>query len=291
MFDMNVIYRYSSLGRTLDPRLPTNRLIAGLTLLAGLAGGLLALPGGGDLSAALGAGLWAGAAVFIAWALTREIDPDYPYSAFVSAGLALVACLLLGAPPLDLLALAAVVISLRLINRIVGPPFHWLDSLILLALALLLAIMGEGLTAVVIGVAFALDGLMLPPLRRHLAFAAVAIAAGIVALAAHPPAVARPEGAASNVLFVIVLAFGFLLITTNHVTSLCDVPEYRLSVARVQAAMVWLLAVAVLTGFTAGATALTSFLPVWAGLAGAALYRAGHLALKSLREANNQSKN
>jgi hypothetical protein len=277
------VTRFTSIGRTLDPRTPTNALIMGLTALGGLISGALALLQGGDFGAAAVAGFWTGAAVFIAWVLTREIDPDYPYSAFLSAGLALVASLLLGAPALTLLVLIAIIITLRLITRVVGPPFHWFDSIVLLAVALLLAWSGHGLSAILVGVAFALDGLMLPPLRRHLVFAVLAIGAGVLALIADPVAVARPDGAASNVLFVIVLAFGFLLITTQHITSPCDVPGYTLSAARVQAAMVWLLAVAVILGFTEGVAALTGFLPIWAALAGAAVYRAGELALKRAR--------
>ncbi|MFN8378857.1 MAG: hypothetical protein U0452_09315 [Anaerolineae bacterium] len=284
MPDANIVYRYTSIGRTLDPRYPTNVLILVLALVGGLAGGALALIGGRDLGSAFVAGLWAAVATFLAWVITRDIDPDYPYSAFASAGVALVACLLLGEPRLDLLALIGVSVSLRLISRVVGPACRWTDSVGILVVALVLAVTGHGLESVMMGIAFALDGLMLPPLRRHLGFAAIAVVAGVLALIAEPVTVVRPEGATANVLFAIVLAFGFLLITTHHVTSPCDVAGYELSAARVQAAMVWLLAAAVIVGFTAGAEALTGFLPVWAALAGAALYRAGHMALKSVRE-------
>lgn len=287
MADMSLMYRFTSIGRTLDPRNPTHAALIGLTTLGGVISGAVALFGGQELGAAVAAGFWTGAATFIAWVVTREIDPDFPLSAFVSAFLALVASLLFGAPSLLLLALVGVVVALRLINRIVGPPFHWIDSVGVLAIALALAASGDGLSALLISAAFALDALLLPPLRRHFAFAAIAGLAGVLSLAANPVSVARPEGHAANVLFLIVLAFGFLLITTQHITSSCDVPEYKLSAARVQAAMVWLLAAAVMGGFTAGAAALTGFLPVWAALAGAALYRAGELAYKSMRQRTN----
>lgn len=278
-FDMNLLYRYTSLGRTLDPRLPTNGLIIGLTVLGGVISGLAALLGGGDFGAAVAAGFWAGAAVFMAWVVTREIDPDHPYSAFVSAGLALVVSLLLGAPALALLPLVAAVIGLRVINRVVGPPFRWTDSLAVLAVAALLAVTGHGLSALLLGAACALDGLLPLPLRRHLALAILAIALGAAAVALQPINVAGLAGETSTLIFVIVLAFGFLAITTHTVTSDSDVPGYGISVTRVQAAMAWLLVLAVVSGFAYGSPALSAYLPVWAALAGGALYRAGQLAL------------
>ena len=282
MTDQTIMHRYTSIGRTLDPTNPTNALIMILAVLGGLVSGAAALLlNGHPLNEAFWAGIWTGATTFVAWVLTREIDPDYPYSAFVAAGLALAGSLWAGAPGLPLLLIITLIITLRLINRVVGPPFHWIDSFALLALAVLLAAQGQGLAAVAVGAAFAIDALMRPALRRHLVFAVAAAGAGLIALAGNPPAVARPEGMASNVLFAIVLAFGFLLMTTHHIRSAADVPGYTLSVARVQAAMVWLLVVAVLAAFTTSADALLGFLPVWTALAGAALYRAVALALKA----------
>ncbi len=278
-FDLNILYRYTSLGRTLDPRLPTNALIVGLTVLGGVLGGLAALLGGGDLGAALAAGFWVGAAVFMAWVVTREIDPDHPYSAFVSAGLALAAGLALGAPALALLPLVAAIIGLRLINRVVGPPFRWTDSLAVLGVAALLAATGSGLAAILLGAACALDGLLPPPLRRHLVLAAIVIALGAAAVSLQPIAVAGLAGETSTLIFVIVLAFGFLAITTHRVITDSDVPGFGISVTRVQAAMAWLLVLAVVHGLAYGSVALPAFLPVWAALAGGALYRAGQMAL------------
>ncbi len=276
------INRYTSIGRTLDPRTPTHALVMALAALGGLISAGIALLAGQDFNTALIAGFVTGVATFLAWVYTREIDPDYPYSALVSAGLALAASLALGAQALALLPLFAAIIGLRLINRIVGPPFHWIDSLATLALTLLLAANGEGIAAILMGIAFALDGLLKPPLRRHLAFAAVAAAAGIIGIINQPITPARLEGTTGNIIFVIVLAFGFLLISTQHVKSTTDVPGYDLRGERVQAAMVWALAAAFLSGFLQGEAALPAYLPLWAALVGTAVYRGGTIIAERL---------
>jgi hypothetical protein len=278
-----LINRITSIGRTLDPRNRTNALIIGLSAAGGFVSAGLVLLSGRDFVSALVGGVLTGAAAFLAWVYTREVDPDHPYSAFVSAGLALAVCLLLGPQPLGLLPLFAAIIGLRMINRIVGPPFRWIDTLAALGLAFILVFAGESIAAVMMGVAFALDGLLKPPLRRHLPLAAIAAGIGIVQIITEPITPPGLHGNAANILFGVVLAYGFLLMTTNRVETSADVPGYALSATRMQAAMTWALGLALISGFLQGETALPAFLPLWAAFVGTALYRIGALIAQRLR--------
>jgi uncharacterized membrane protein len=72
----------------------------GLALLGGVIAGILSLSQGADLTWALGAGVYTGAATFLAWVITREIDPDHPFAAHISGVIALVASIALESPPL-----------------------------------------------------------------------------------------------------------------------------------------------------------------------------------------------
>lgn len=281
--DTPLLNRFTSIGRVLDPRYRTNALIMALSAAGGLVSMGLQLLAGQDFGTALIGGVLTGLATLLAWVFTREVDPDHAYSAFISAGLALAICLLMGPQPLALLPLFAAVVAVRMINRIVGPPFRWADSLIALALALALAAAGDGIATVMLGIAFALDGLLKPPLRRHLALAAIAVIAGVLQVAGQPITPPGLHGDAANIIFGVVLAFGFLLMSTNHITSRADIPSYELSASRMQAGMVWAMGFALISGFLQGEGALAAYLPLWTAFTGTALYRLGMLARERLR--------
>ena len=84
--------------RPVDWNYPTNRLIILLTLGVLVLGTLYQLILGGlGFVSALGWGASTGLAVFVCWALTRELDPDDEYAAFVAAGLYLAGVLIWGA--------------------------------------------------------------------------------------------------------------------------------------------------------------------------------------------------
>ena len=91
---------FSAIARPVDPRFPTNRAIAALTLAVIVGDLIRRLVGGSEWLASTWAAGGIGLSVFLAWALCREIDPDRDLSAFVAAGLALVGGLLWGTPGL-----------------------------------------------------------------------------------------------------------------------------------------------------------------------------------------------
>ncbi|HSJ27824.1 MAG TPA: hypothetical protein VLB67_06395 [Acidimicrobiia bacterium] len=99
------------IGRTIDPRLASNRV----ALLLPMGAGLL-LFGLGDLRRAMAGGL----ATFAAWAIARELDPDRPRSATLAATLAVCAALAVGTPAPAPLFIALV--TLRILVRTTGLP-------------------------------------------------------------------------------------------------------------------------------------------------------------------------
>lgn len=87
----------------MDFRLLSNRLSVGLPLVAGSVAGLGALLLGRGFGEAVASGVEAGGASFLAWAVTRELDPDHPPAASVAAVLAPLATIL-GSPALAVVA-------------------------------------------------------------------------------------------------------------------------------------------------------------------------------------------
>ncbi len=100
-------------GRHFDLSLASNKLIAGLTAVAGLGGAAIWLTN--DTVDAL----WAPVHVFLIWALIREIDPDHNATAIagaVAAGLWILA----GLETAGALGVAAVMVAARLVTNTTG---------------------------------------------------------------------------------------------------------------------------------------------------------------------------
>lgn len=168
------VHNLSSLSRDVDPRYPSNRLAIAGALIAGVATALANLfgldTGLGPFSAAVG--------VFLAWAIARELDPDYPASAAVAMPASLVLLLAIG--PASLLVSMGVLLGVRLVAGTVGAPLRTLDIIGVVGLAAFLGtnpIGIVGLGAVVIGVV--VDE---PRRNRALLITASAVAAFVAAV-------------------------------------------------------------------------------------------------------------
>ena len=273
----------TSLGRLPDPRYPTNRTIMALGLAVGAAGAIFQWLRGTALLDAVNWGIGAGFAVFLAWALGRELDPDHDLSAFVAAGLALVAVLLAEAPPLMLILWLLLV--LRLVNRTVGLPAKPLDSLGVLGLGAWLTWQGDWIAGLVTAGAFLLDGLLSTPLRYHLFISGMALVAtllltifqGGLASGIGPTTAVAISSLAMAGLFLVVIA------NSRELQSVGDATGRPLHPRRVQAAQILALATGLLFAWWAGVAGVHAMLPLWAAMLGVSLYRLAILFLSRTR--------
>lgn len=111
---------YSHLSRTLDLKYPHHKAIIGLTLGVFCLGTIAQLVISYQVVESLIWGITAALGVFFAWALSREIDPDRPGSALLSAGLFIVSLYFIGLP--NLAWVLWLLLLLRLVNRTTGLP-------------------------------------------------------------------------------------------------------------------------------------------------------------------------
>lgn len=279
------MYEVTALSRPLDPRNLTNLLILILTPVAGGVAGGFALASGVELALAARIGFSTSVITLLAWILSREIDIDHPWSAFLSVGLALVGFylvqrnLLLGEEPrlLDtaLLSLILAIPSTRMVSRIVGPPARLADSVAILFLIVLVSFLGVWVVGFVGVLALLLDGLLPEPNRRNLLFALlglVVIGARVVILPdiGEPGALTLPYLAT---ITAISVAYGATIIATRQVQVGCDLEGYPLNVQRVRAAMLLGLVFALVVAVWDGNAGVLKMLPLWAALLGTAIYR------------------
>jgi hypothetical protein len=174
------MYRVSSLGRPIDPRYPSNLHAVFGTGLAALVVVAYNAVAGVSLDTSPFA---AAIAVFIAWAIGRELDPDRNVVAVLAMAFSLLAVLI--APP-ELMLGAGVLAATRITSGTVGAPLRSLDLLALVGLA---ALLGAGGITVV-----AVPGLLIASVvgaagRKQ----AVILSAALVVAAAAGALISRPS--------------------------------------------------------------------------------------------------
>lgn len=266
--------RWTSIGRPIDPAWPTNRAIAilsGLVVFGTAVIELLAGRGRIGLAAAIVDGALAGLAVFLAWALARELDPDRDHAAFAGALVALVTALWLGPPRFGSLFL--LLLALRIVNRTVGPPARPLDTLAILGLAVWVAWSGGWIAAFAATLAFLLDATLPPPHRTHLAAAGAALAlTGVAATRAGFPPAWSPATAISVVALVLLLPYLRVIRASARLVTRTDAGARPLDPRRVRSAQALGLLSAVIAVSVEGVTGLAALSPLWSALVGCGLY-------------------
>jgi hypothetical protein len=256
------MYRFTSIARPIDPAYLTNRALLIVLPVAGLLGAGLAAffdTGRDPLSMAFSGVLTA----FAAWALTRELAPDYNGAAFVALAFAWAANLALGVRLVLLVFVALVLI--RVVNRSTGLPLRPFDTLGVLGFCIWAAMSTQQpLILLVASLAFLFDAQLKDPLRRHFLAAAACLAAFVWMLLDDAHVVAGDLTAWDWSLVGASAIFVFLFVRINpEPVSYCDTAPRRLDRARVGAGLIvgWLMGVQTL--LTNGHSAWLET-PIWA---------------------------
>lgn len=260
-----------ALPRPLDPiNYRTNLAILILTPLAGVLAGAVTLFHSGDLGQAVTAGFFVGASAFIAWIIAREADPEYDYSAFLASFLAVV----FYQGRVDILPLVAIMMLMRVVNRIVGPPANWIDSLTVTIVTLIAMLTGYWVMGIVSAVGFLADGLLSVPKRVQWVFAVVV--GGATAGMVFTNTIGTQQSLTSVYLVGVPVAclLGlFAIYQTKTLRVACDQPTYALSVQRVRFAGRLLFFACTLCIFWLGDEAVKGMMPALAVLASIGIYR------------------
>lgn len=261
----------TNLGRTIDPRLPSNLIILVIAAAATVLVGIARLSNGMPIAEVALHAVGTGVFTVLAWAVGREIDPDNNLSAQVAAVLFALVMLYWDLP--NLLAVGAVIACVRILTRSTGLPPKLLDSVILVGLAGLVTVVSDhwiiGLT---IGGTFLLDALLTDPDRpKDLIFAALATGITIgIALLINPtprnPYIETPLNAV--VILTALIYSGIVLRAMPAVQSTADYTGEQLNNRRVLAGRLLVLIVTLALVMWDGMTGLVALAPVWMAMAG-----------------------
>ncbi len=269
---MEFLNAISSISRPVDPRYRTNLAIMILGLVVTITSGIFQISTGSGYLPGIVWGVSAGISCFLGWAIARELDPDYPYSAFVGAGLVVVGLFIFDMPVL--LFGFWVIVSLRIVNRTCGPPATWLDSLGGLGLTMILVFRDFWLVGLAMTVIFLVDALMAPANRKQFIFSAISLLGTIFLTVLPGVTLEAPPGTSTWIVLGVGGLLMFLVVgTSREVETVCDINQNPLVPRRVQAAQVLALLVGIMMVLVGGVEGLVVSLPLWAAILGVGLYR------------------
>lgn len=233
------IYQYTSVGRPLDPALPTNRAVLILMPMSAVLGAVLTWMRSGDPWQALQQALVYALLVFAAWALAREFAPDDNPAAFISLSGGLVVALASASP--GLLTAFATLGLVRLVNRTTGLAARRTDSIALMVLSIVtIYATASPLFGVVAALAFVLDGSLREPLRQQWLYGLICLGASVVYMVDHrigPAHLSAPDSLFEWLALLFMLIFALDILLTRRVRSKADVGGRSLEVNRVRAGM------------------------------------------------------
>lgn len=176
-------------------------------------------------------------AVFLTWALGREIDPANEWSAFVALPAVFFLSLIFERPAF--LALLFILLFSRTLNGTSGSQVKIGDSILLITLGALLFYNGMITAPVILAVVFCLDAYLVPTNRKQIIFALVSVPAVYVMSIFYSKNEITFMGLEPQVLFLSMLVLGAalaIIVLTRHNRVYDDEKRLMLNQHRVVAA-------------------------------------------------------
>lgn len=260
-------HRWSSLLRGYDLALATNRALLVVTAAGMLLGFLLA---GGDWRARAIHGLVAGAILFGAAALAKEVAPDEPRAAVPAAAAVLPFVTFL--PDLSPIFLFWLLGSVRFVNRSTGLPPKWSDTIILLAASLVIAWLVSPLFAILMGILYLLDGLLPDGRRAHVALGTVVVVAAVIWHLSGDWVPTPPPLWLGAALLSITIGFMPVILGSYQVAAAGDATGQPLRPVRVQAGQSFALSAGLFLASWLGQPGVALSIGLWAALFAVLMY-------------------
>lgn len=274
MHPLASIRQLSSLYRPIDIHTPSNVVAVAAAILTVAIVALIGVGDGDATATVLVEGVFAGATVFIAWVIARELDPDYQRSGLIALPVALVIYLLIGESAL--FSVATLIIGARFLDRTVGPMPKPSDGVVLAGVvALAILFHGQWFLGMVVFVALLFEN-MLPNTdpKWYLYAGGVALATlGATFLSSNLGLRWQFDGVAFGVALVTSAAFLVkLLRQPRYLQSRCDDGSMYLRWERVAAAQVFVLMAALASLLFQGADGIAAMGSAWAAMGAVGAY-------------------
>jgi hypothetical protein len=248
-------------------------MIVVVSIITIASGSMYSIIVGENITYAVIFGFAMGVSVFLAWALSREIDPDNDYSAFVQMPFTIWAMLYYGIP--NIFAILFILHLLRIVNRSSGLSATWFETVVWFLFGCTLLYLGDYIAGLAMAAAFLLDGLLRNPVKRHLYFSAASLILTIVWFYRTGHFTFMENIAMWEMISagVITLAFIPVIIGSSDPVSFLDTGDEKCDGRRFQSAQILLLFTAIAYMVLVGHDALRLTTPLWTVLIGVTGYR------------------
>ena len=262
--------KFLNLSRDISFFDPTMKIVFTLSILVVLASLLWTTIFGAISSEASTAfALNNGAIFFFSWLLAREVDPDRPLAAYVSAAIAVAASLIWSIG--DIAVIFWLMMLLRLLNRSAGLSAGIFDNLIILLVTYFVAAKGYWLYAALTAIAYLLETQLPKGSPRSFyaagfAFLIATLSQGIPLGGSNIPADIFSFMILGTILFLPIVRMSTVLKSRG------DYDKLILNTHRVQAGQIFFLATAFILTWFYGEKVINSLLPIWAIACGTGLY-------------------
>lgn len=279
----DIVSRFSGIARPLDSKYVSNRIVVYLSLGCLILGSGMQWLQGRGAAAALFWGLRLAAAVFLAWALTRELDPDRHPPALAAAGLSLTVVWLWGLP--ELMLLFWMLIGIRILNRTTGLKPKMFDIVFYAGLGMWLAYKGHGEAIFLTIMVLLVTGHWDKDKKYYLMAAAAAAEIPVLLVFNVQPWSFSPFiGMAFAAAVIGAAIFAPVIIQSGKMQSSGDKLGYKLKPIRVQSAQIFAALFWLVHAMLEGSSGLMALFPLYAAGICSGLYVLFSSAVKKLRK-------
>ncbi len=263
--------KYSAIGRPLYFTDKTNVLIISLTVATGLLSfiGFIWLADYGWKDAIIAA-IGFAFSVFISWAISRELNPDFKYAAFFGP----IIIILIGMHETRILsphyaALFWILLLARMLNRTTGLKARIVDSIIILILTGWVSFSYSWIAGIIAALVYWLDAVLKDPQPVHRIFAILALVVSIISFFFRP--VFNPDifhGIEIFALLIITILFAAVIFMTKSINSKGDWVPVILNRQRVRATQAFALVSLLMFSIMNGNSSFYGLAPLSAAMAG-----------------------
>jgi hypothetical protein len=239
------IHKITTIGRPLNFAYFTNKLIISIAFLTSIIFTIITFFNyfrGETNNISLITGIRAGLLVFLLWAISRELDPDKEWGAFVTVSLALAFIIIFEIP--NILPFVWFLLILRIINHSSGMPAGIMDSFLGIAVGLILAYHISWIYGILTAFGFIFDSRLNDPAKYHLPIGTMMlIISAIIYIQNGGMIFAHSSRSISFVVFAIIL-FLPVIIWPGKLESVGDrtnepLDPERIKIARIMAIFVF----------------------------------------------------
>ena len=262
------VHRISSTGRPLSFKYPTNRAIIFIIASVFIFGTLTKLVAGDSFTASIAWAFGAATALFFAWALARELDPDGNASAFIATAFMFVALFFADLPAL--LALFWFLLIIRILNRITGVVPKPLDLAGVVVLAAVLSWQELWVYGLITVIALYTNSWMDGEKKKGITLVVLVLSLLVLSVFFGNSSFTSVEISVIAIVaasFITLLFIPIICIKTK-IKSLTDITREPVSANRMRLVRILAVVTGIMVTTVQGNTGFINLLPLWAAIGG-----------------------